>query len=246
MRLLIAVALPLAPLPATAECAGDCNGDAAVGVNELVAGVNVALGNAAVETCPAFDQNQDGRVTVDELIAGVNGLLYGCGVTPPTPAPTATFTITAVPTPSATPTDAAPATVTATPTRTAKPTRTATRTRTPAASVCGGVIGSQPVVCNLAVIPNPVSRAGTIAFRFGLSDLEGNVNRICVQLDYPGLEPQTTCAVTQPPNATINAVLTTQPGPASVLQFGTYRAALQASDTSGQRSNIITATFTVQ
>ena len=244
--LLVAVAHVPAALAAVAECTGDCNGDDVVSVNELVAGVNIALGNAAVTACPAFDQNQDGQVTVNELIAAVSNLLYGCGVTPPTVPPTATFTATAVPTPSETPTDPATATPTATPTRTPTATRTQTRTRTPAPSVCGGVIGSQPVVCNLTVVPNPVSRAGTYAFRFGLSDLEGNVNRICVQLDYPGLEPQTTCAVTQPPNVTINAVLTTNPGPASVLQFGTYRAALQATDSSGQRSNIITATFAVQ
>ena len=61
-----------------AGCAGDCNGDGMVPINELISGVNIALGNAPVSTCEAFDVNGDGEVTINELIAAVNAALNGC------------------------------------------------------------------------------------------------------------------------------------------------------------------------
>ena len=61
-----------------AGCAGDCNGDGMVPINELIAGVNIALGNSPVSTCEAFDVNGDGEVTINELIAAVNAALNGC------------------------------------------------------------------------------------------------------------------------------------------------------------------------
>ncbi len=64
--------------PPTSTCAGDCNGDGSVTINELIAGVNIALGNTAVTSCPSFDRNSDGSVTINELIAGVNAALAGC------------------------------------------------------------------------------------------------------------------------------------------------------------------------
>jgi hypothetical protein len=56
---------------------GDCNGDGAVTVDELITGVNVALGSMPLSSCPSFDGNGDGRVTVDELIEAVNVALTG-------------------------------------------------------------------------------------------------------------------------------------------------------------------------
>src|SRR5262245_23495016 len=55
--------------------AGDCNGDGTVTVDDLIKGVNIALGNAPVSDCPSFDANHDGVVTVDELIQAVNNAL---------------------------------------------------------------------------------------------------------------------------------------------------------------------------
>jgi len=67
-------------------------------VDELVKGVNIALGNSALSECPEFDSSEDGRVTIDELIKGVNAALQGCvsGVTatPGTPEVTRTPTRT--------------------------------------------------------------------------------------------------------------------------------------------------------
>jgi hypothetical protein len=59
-------------------CVGDCNGDGNVFVNELILGVNIALGSANLSECAAFDENKDGEVTISELIKAVNNALNGC------------------------------------------------------------------------------------------------------------------------------------------------------------------------
>lgn len=59
-------------------CAGDCNGDGAVTVDELVKGANLLLGAAPLDQCSSFDSNGDGAVTVDELVRAVNNALAGC------------------------------------------------------------------------------------------------------------------------------------------------------------------------
>jgi hypothetical protein len=51
-----------------------------VTVDELLLMVNIALGNANVESCPAGDVNGDGEVTIDEILRGVNAALSGCAV----------------------------------------------------------------------------------------------------------------------------------------------------------------------
>ncbi len=59
-------------------CVGDCGGDGEVTMNELIVGVNIDLGLAGVDACPAFDRDDDGAVSVHELIGAVNGALAGC------------------------------------------------------------------------------------------------------------------------------------------------------------------------
>jgi hypothetical protein len=54
---------------------GDCNRNGTVAIDELVRGVNIALGDAPVNTCAPFDRVADGRVTVDELVRGVANAL---------------------------------------------------------------------------------------------------------------------------------------------------------------------------
>jgi hypothetical protein len=61
-----------------AVCAGDCNSDGSVTVDELVTGVNIALGSTAPEQCPSLDTDGQGEVTVDELVRAVNNALTGC------------------------------------------------------------------------------------------------------------------------------------------------------------------------
>ncbi len=60
------------------SCAGDCNGDFTVTVDELLTAVNIALGKAPAINCAAADLNQDGIVTVDEIVSAVNSALNGC------------------------------------------------------------------------------------------------------------------------------------------------------------------------
>jgi type VI secretion system secreted protein VgrG len=68
------------PLPSATpiRCPGDCNGDGAVAINELVAAVNIALGTNPVETCPAADRSGDGNVTIDEIVPAVTAAAAGC------------------------------------------------------------------------------------------------------------------------------------------------------------------------
>jgi poly(3-hydroxybutyrate) depolymerase/6-phosphogluconolactonase (cycloisomerase 2 family) len=66
------------------RCAGDCNWDSQVTIDELVRGVNIALGTAPLSMCEMFDYDGDGTVTVDKLVRGVNNALNGC-VDPLTP-----------------------------------------------------------------------------------------------------------------------------------------------------------------
>jgi hypothetical protein len=91
------------PAPAVAACVGDCNGGGSVSVDEIVRGVNIALGSTSLTQCPAIDANGDGQVTVDEIISTVNRALLGCEAEPtpavPTPTATATATPQAQPTP---------------------------------------------------------------------------------------------------------------------------------------------------
>jgi hypothetical protein len=64
--------------PAIATCGGDCNVDGRVTVDEIVLGVNIALGSSVVDACRAMDGNQDSQVTVDEIVTALNNALSGC------------------------------------------------------------------------------------------------------------------------------------------------------------------------
>jgi hypothetical protein len=59
-------------------CAGDCNGDGAVGVDELVRIVALGAGNE-VEACVAADRNEDETIGIDEVVWSVRSALDGCG-----------------------------------------------------------------------------------------------------------------------------------------------------------------------
>lgn len=61
-----------------AVCVGDCDGSGGVQINELVTGVNIALGQTALSACEAFDRDDSGSVAISELVAAVNNALLGC------------------------------------------------------------------------------------------------------------------------------------------------------------------------
>lgn len=71
-------------------CVGDCNGDGAVLINELVFGVNLVIERSSPSPCPALDRNRNGAVSIDELLEAVRNGAHGCPVTTPSPTPTAT------------------------------------------------------------------------------------------------------------------------------------------------------------
>lgn len=50
---------------------GDCDGDLAVGINELITGVGIALEVRPMSDCPRFDSDSDGRVAISELVGAV-------------------------------------------------------------------------------------------------------------------------------------------------------------------------------
>jgi len=61
-----------------APCAGDCDGNRRVSIDELTLGVRIALELAAVDECSACDADGDGRVGIEEIVRAVGGALDGC------------------------------------------------------------------------------------------------------------------------------------------------------------------------
>lgn len=82
--------VPIAPggIAPFGPCPGDCNGDTIVTVDELVRGVEVALGRIVAVECSALDIDGSATVTINELILAVGSALNGCPLNPtitPTP-----------------------------------------------------------------------------------------------------------------------------------------------------------------
>lgn len=102
---LLATLFLSSPVMAQTACVGDCNGDGAVTVDEVITMVNIALGVATIDACTAGDADSSGSITVDEIVTGVTNALEGCPGDPlPTPTPTPTQELTPEPTATATPT----------------------------------------------------------------------------------------------------------------------------------------------
>jgi len=133
--LLTAATVLLVPMLRCAQgsCVGDCNRDGTVTVNECIRMVDVALGSAALSSCPAGDLNGDGEISVDEIVSAVAALLNGCSATGTPTQGLLTPTLTASPTatPSATATQTSTPTSTAPPTEAVSPAPTATSSITP-------------------------------------------------------------------------------------------------------------------
>ncbi len=75
---------PLTPRPTrtpeqpSPSCAGDCDGDRAVAVAELVRVVAISLGKSPLSSCPSVDLNGDHSVRVNEIVTAVSSALQGC------------------------------------------------------------------------------------------------------------------------------------------------------------------------
>jgi hypothetical protein len=72
----VVVVASFAELPS--GCDGDCDGDGATSVAELIRGVRIALGLAPLGECAAFDGDGDDQVTIAELVRAVAVALDGC------------------------------------------------------------------------------------------------------------------------------------------------------------------------
>lgn len=69
------------------SCVGDCNGDHHVSINELIAGVNIILGNAPEDACPALVCCDLCPSYISCLVNAVSNTLNGCGQAIQTPPP---------------------------------------------------------------------------------------------------------------------------------------------------------------
>jgi len=73
-------------------CVGDCDSSGSVGVDELIRGVSISLGEQQIDTCLVFDRDANGGVGISELVAAVGNALGGCPTLTPQPEPTAPLT----------------------------------------------------------------------------------------------------------------------------------------------------------
>jgi parallel beta-helix repeat protein len=83
----VLAALLLLPRGSTAQlCGGDCNADGMVAMNELIIGVNIASGSAALASCAAMDLDSSNAVEIQDLVGAVLHALNDCPV-PTCPVP---------------------------------------------------------------------------------------------------------------------------------------------------------------
>lgn len=162
------------------QCAGDCDGDNAVSISELITGVGIALGQLEPSACRALDTNADDSVAIDELIAAVIRALNNCMEPAATATPDATDTPADGSTPTRTPAaDVPTSTHTTRITPTPTPTQPDPTTVVPSGRVTGSCRRPGPgglVACD----PRTVIRVfrcsderSTCAQRFGARTLIG-------------------------------------------------------------------------
>jgi hypothetical protein len=61
-----------------ASCAGDCNGNGQVSVDEILTIVDIALGSAPLSECEPGDADHDGQITINDILTAVDNALNGC------------------------------------------------------------------------------------------------------------------------------------------------------------------------
>ena len=225
-------------------CPGNCDGGPAVSVDELILGIQMALGASHASECTAFDANRNGTVSVEEIIAAVSSAQYGCGVIPPTrtgtPTATPTVTITRTPTPTRT--------VTPTPTASSTPSRTATPTPTPLPynSSCGTVYDGSVRVCDLRIVPDPVHYGPPSVFyiHYCLVDRDGDFALLCAEFGRFGEFPAEQCRELSRLGRSVDECYTSDP----IIEFlapGEYFFRVRIADATGNTWSEST-TFRVQ
>ena len=71
------------PAMALGVCAGDCDANGKVTIDEVVHAVGVAVDGMPLEGCFPADMDRNETVSVNELVAAVSGALNGCRVVQP-------------------------------------------------------------------------------------------------------------------------------------------------------------------
>ncbi len=120
-------------------------------------------------------------------------------------------------------------------------------------SVCGGEVTSTPKLCQLAVSPNPVRQTGSITITLGVSDLEGDIDILCIGIAQVGADPlaATVCDAIEPAGTLINEIDSTDSIPlvdetgTPLLAPGGYQLAVAVGDAAGHTSEAVSTTFTV-
>jgi cysteine-rich repeat protein len=71
-------ALVTLTLVARPRCLGDCDDYGTVTVDELIAGRNIALGDAPIDSCSAMNPDGNSSVEIGELVGALENALFGC------------------------------------------------------------------------------------------------------------------------------------------------------------------------
>lgn len=113
----------------------------------------------------------------------------------------------------------------------------------PSSGVCGGPITSTPVICNIALVPDPARLSEPISVVFSLSDLEGDIVQLCGGFGPLGSTPELECFAFEPGPGILDGDVTF--GPLGTPPAGDYVGRLQVLDAAGNASNIGSANFSV-
>lgn len=132
------------------------------------------------------------------------------------------------------------------PTDTVTPAPTDTVTPVPLSnqSVCGGPVTSVPKICNATVSPHGGTAQDPITVTYQMSDLENDVDQVCVMVEVLGAPLGSTCQSFSTVGSSINGTFETDP-----IHVGTngvitgYMLQLVAHDVMGNQSNVAQISF---
>jgi hypothetical protein len=115
----------------------------------------------------------------------------------------------------------------------------------PASSVCGGSVTSTPKLCSLTVRrAGNVGSTGYVTVGFCMSDLEGDVDKLCVGVAFAGGTPQIQCDFITPAGSRINGCVETDPipvGPRGLI--ANWTLGFNVGDRAGHVSNTVVTNF---
>ena len=66
------------PTPTPTPCAGDCNGNGRVDIDDFTKAESIIAGQQSFGMCPAFDGNHNGRIDIDDFTVAARNAVLGC------------------------------------------------------------------------------------------------------------------------------------------------------------------------